>query len=298
MAGGFAVVLLVQLVLTRAQLLQWGWRLPFLAAVPLALAVFWLRRRLEESPEFGPARSGLRSGVDGPVGRARSVPALAMSDVVGLARRQRSTVVSGALLTGAFAATVNVWFVVLPAYLLATGRATVAAALGPAVLGLAACAVVAPAAGHLSDRLGRVQMLFGACAGLCLLWPATFPRVLAGADWTFFTVASLAMGVALSAFVLPAHMSQAFAAEDRALGLGLTLGVGSGVFGGLATFVATSLAAGRHTEAIVVLPPLLAISAAAALALTTRRHPVGPRPAEEADEVGSGGDVGRGHRNW
>src|SRR6185369_5232346 len=100
MAGGFAVVLLVQLVLTRAQLLQWGWRLPFLAAVPLALAVFWLRRRLEESPEFGPARRGPGSGVDGPVGRARSVPAVALSDVVGLVRRQRSTVVSGALLTG------------------------------------------------------------------------------------------------------------------------------------------------------------------------------------------------------
>jgi MFS family permease len=292
MAGGFAVVLLVQLVLTRAQLLQWGWRLPFLAAVPLALAVFWLRRRLEESPEFGPARRGPGSGVDGPVGRARSVPAVALSDVVGLVRRQRSTVVSGALLTGAFAATVNVWFVILPAYLLATGRATAAAALGPTVLGLAACAVLAPAAGHLSDRLGRVRVLFGACASLCLLWPITFPRVLAGAGWPFFTVASLAMGVALSAFVLPAYLSQAFAAEDRALGLGLTLGVGSGVFGGLATLVATSLAADHHTDAIVVLPPLFAILAAAALALATRRPPVGPLPAEEADEVGRGEDIG------
>jgi MFS transporter, MHS family, proline/betaine transporter len=187
---------------------------------------------------------------------------------------------------------VNVWFVILPAYLLATGRATVAAALGPAVLGLAACAVLAPAAGHLSDRLGRVRVLFAACAGLCLLWPATFPRVLAGAGWMFFTVASLAMGIALSAFVLPAYLSQAFAAEDRALGLGLTLGVGSGVFGGLATLVATSLAADHRTEAIVVLPPLFAILAAAALALATRRRPVGPLPAEEADEVGPGGDGG------
>jgi MHS family proline/betaine transporter-like MFS transporter len=291
MAGGVAVVLLVQLLLTRAQLLQWGWRLPFLAAVPLALAVFWLRRRLEESPEFGAARGGLGSGVYGPVGRGRSVPALALSDVVGLTRRQCSTVVSGALLAGAFAATVNVWFVFLPAYLLVTGRATVAAALGPTVVGLAACAILAPAAGHVSDRLGPVPVLFCACAGLCLLWPAAFPRVLAGAGWTFFTVASLAMGIALSAFVLPAHLSQAFAAEDRALGLGLTLGVGSGVFGGLATLLATSLAADHRPEAIVALPPLCAVSAAAALALATRRHPVSPPPAEEADEVGPRGDV-------
>jgi hypothetical protein len=108
----------------------------------------------------------------------------------------------------------------------------------------------------------------------------------------FFTVASLAMGIALSAFVLPAYLSQAFAAEDRALGLGLTLGVGSGVFGGLATLVATSLAADHRTETIVVLPPLFAILAAAALAVATRRRPVGPLPAEEADEVGPGGDGG------
>jgi hypothetical protein len=47
-----------------------------------------------------------------------------------------------------------------------------------------------------------------------------------------------------------------------------------------------------------VLPPLFAILAAAALALATRRPPAGPLPAEEADEVGPGRDVGRGQQNW
>jgi MFS transporter, MHS family, proline/betaine transporter len=283
MASGVAVVLLVQVVLTRDQLLQWGWRLPFLAAVPLALAVFWLRHRLEESPEFRTAGGDSGSAAHGPVDRRRSASALALSDIVGLARRQSSTVVSGALLAGAFAATTNVWFVFLPAYLLSTGRATVGAALGPVVVGLLACAVLAPAAGRVSDRLGRVPVLFGACAALCLLWPTTFPRVLAGAGWLFFTVASLAMGVALSAFVLPAHQSEAFAAEDRALGLGLTLGVGSGVFGGLVTLLATSLAAGHHPGAIVVVPPLCTVAAAAALALATGRRAPGPLPAAQPD---------------
>ena len=286
MAGGFAVVLLVQVVLTQDQLLQWGWRLPFLAAVPLALAVFWLRGHLQESPEFRAARGGPGSGVHKPAGRGRSASPLVLSDIVGLARRQSSTVVSGVLLTGAFAATVNVWFVFLPAYLLSTGRATMAAALGPAVMGLLSCAVLAPVAGHVSDRLGDIPVLFFACAGLCLLWPATYPRVLDGAGWMFFTVASLAMGAALSAFVLPAYLSQAFAADDRALGLGLTLGVGSGVFGGLATLLVTSLAARHHSGVIVVLPPLCAVAAAVALAVTSGRRTAGPRAAEGADEFG------------
>ena len=282
MASGVAGVLLVQILLTRDQLVQWGWRLPFLAAVPLGLAVFWLRRRLEESPEFGAARGDPGSTMNGPAGRGRSASALALSDIVGLARRQSSTVMSGALLAGAFAATVNVWFVYLPAYLLSTGRATVAAALGPAVIGLLAFAVLAPAAGHVSDRLGRVPVLLCACAGLCLLWPTTFPRMLAGSGWMSFTLASLAMGVTLSAFVLPTHLSEAFAAEDRALGLGLAMGVGSGVFGGLATLLAASLAEAHHPGTIVVLPPLCAAAAFAALAVATGRRAAGPLPRSGA----------------
>lgn len=42
-----------------------GRRLPFLVTTlsTCAATVFWLRRRLEESPEFGAARGGLGSGV-------------------------------------------------------------------------------------------------------------------------------------------------------------------------------------------------------------------------------------------
>lgn len=47
-SGAFALVLL----LPAESFDAWGWRLPFLAAIPLLLVVVVLRRRIEESPAF------------------------------------------------------------------------------------------------------------------------------------------------------------------------------------------------------------------------------------------------------
>lgn len=47
-SGAFTLVLL----LPPESFDAWGWRLPFLAAVPMLLIAVYLRRRIEESPEF------------------------------------------------------------------------------------------------------------------------------------------------------------------------------------------------------------------------------------------------------
>ena len=47
-SGSFALVLL----LPADSFDAWGWRLPFLAAIPMLLVAVYLRRRIEESPQF------------------------------------------------------------------------------------------------------------------------------------------------------------------------------------------------------------------------------------------------------
>lgn len=47
-SGSFALVLL----LPPDSFDAWGWRLPFLAAIPMLLVAVYLRRRIEESPQF------------------------------------------------------------------------------------------------------------------------------------------------------------------------------------------------------------------------------------------------------
>ena len=48
-SGGFA---LLAALLSKDSFDSWGWRIPFLAAIPLLLISLWLRSKLSESPEF------------------------------------------------------------------------------------------------------------------------------------------------------------------------------------------------------------------------------------------------------
>jgi MHS family proline/betaine transporter-like MFS transporter len=225
---------------------------------------------------------------------------LTLAVVTRLIQRRPSTVLSGMLLGGAFSVTVTLWFVYVPAYLLATGRASAAAALGPAGAGLLATAAFAPLAGALSDRLGRPPLLIGACIALSLLWPAALPLVLAGTSWVTFTLTSLGVGAALSGFVLASYLPEAFPTADRATGVGLTYGVGSGVFGGVAPLLAAWLVAQHRLPALALYPVLCAVGAAIVLAWSVHRpdpgvpgspvdgaEPVEPRSGPRVSELPS-----------
>jgi MHS family proline/betaine transporter-like MFS transporter len=276
MALGLGAVLAVSVALTPAQLLGWGWRLPFLAAIPLALAVLRVRRRLRESEEFIQAQAVPTPRQSDQDTTERTDEGLTPAVIMRLVRRRPGTVLSSVLVSGAFSVTVTLWFVYVPAYLLATGRASAVTALGPAAAGLLATAACAPLAGRLSDRVGRPPLLIGGCIALCLLWPAALPSVLAGTGRVTFALASLGVGVALSGFVLASYLPEAFPTSDRATGVGLTYGIGSGIFGGVAPLLAGWLLGQHHLPALVIYPVLCAASAMICLAWSIRRpDPVG-----------------------
>lgn len=53
---GAGVVALLSVALNEAQLSAWGWRIPFLLALPMGMVSLWLRRRIDESVIFVRAR--------------------------------------------------------------------------------------------------------------------------------------------------------------------------------------------------------------------------------------------------
>jgi MHS family proline/betaine transporter-like MFS transporter len=55
------VVGLLSLALPPEQMTAWGWRIPFLLSIPLFVLCLWLRRQLDESPEFRKAEEQSRT---------------------------------------------------------------------------------------------------------------------------------------------------------------------------------------------------------------------------------------------
>jgi MHS family proline/betaine transporter-like MFS transporter len=253
-AAGLGATAVVAALVDQDALESWGWRLPFLLALPLGLVGLYIRRRLAESPVF--------TGV-APSGRVAPLAVF---------REFGPTVRRCFVLACAYSAAFNVWFLFLPSYVTATGASSLAVALGCALAGLLVTAITAPVFGRVSDRVGRRPVLLGATASLAVVAVPLYLWMLTGSTIALL-LGSVAMGVVIGAFVIPAFFSEQFPARVRATGLGLAYGVGSAVVGGTAPVLATVLS--RQAPAFVVPGYLVAL---AVLALIAVRRSAETRP--------------------
>jgi MHS family proline/betaine transporter-like MFS transporter len=224
-AAGIAVALLLSAVLPTAALRSWGWRLPFLMALPLGMIGLYIRTRLDDTPGFRAMQQ---------VGHLARVP---LADALHGARRP---VLIGFGLVAAVTVTFNVFFVFLPGYEATSGRTRLPVALAAALAGLVVASIVAPVFGRLSDRVGRRPVLLGGTVALVvLILPASSlvqtPGMLGA------IVGYAVVGLVLGALGLTAFLVELFPTRLRYSGLALTYGVASGVFGGTAPVIAAAL---------------------------------------------------------
>ncbi|MFE4963608.1 MFS transporter [Streptomyces sp. NPDC056660] len=218
--GGAGLAAGLASVLTESQLASWGWRLPFLLALPLGALALWLRVGLDETPEFREP--------DGRAVRAARVSVGAIALAVGR--------VMG------WSAAGYTFLVVLPSYLqtaLHTGFRTALLATVLANLGFAAA--ILPA-GLLSDRIGRRPvMLTGAGLVVALALPLLGLLQDGGASAGAKGAALFGAGavVGLMAGPGPALLAEMFPARARCTGLGLAYALSNAVFSGCAGLIIT-----------------------------------------------------------
>lgn len=153
--GGAGTAAAVSAIFPPDQLESWGWRIPFLAVLPLSLVGLWLRNRVDETPEFLRETDGGREIVKAPVREA-------------LRDQWRPMLVfCGASIMLAILS--YTWVTYYPEYLTSSLGLSRTEALASNLISVAALMPLLPLAGRISDRIGRKPMLITgalACLGL------------------------------------------------------------------------------------------------------------------------------------
>ncbi len=213
---------------TDAQMTDWGWRVPFLVAIPLTALCLYARLRLEDTPEFTT------------MSNRSEVTRTPFMDVL---RRHPKSVLKVVGLAVATNGTGYVGLTYMNIYLindLGFGDNEVHW-LSALVIGLS-CASM-PFVGALTDRFGRVPVLVSGCVGYVVLaYPimgvmaGTSSLVVIGAVYLVFMMLNGILQV--PAFPV---FTELFPRSVRYTGVALGFNLGTIIAGGTAPYVAAQL---------------------------------------------------------
>jgi len=249
--------------LDPAQMQSWGWRIPFLLALPLGAVAFYIRSRLEETPYFlalaadhGRSDHPLRAAVTG--------------------REQRGLLTRAFLITSVNAASFFMLAGYLPSFATASLGLTGIQAYTPVVVALTSALVAEVIGARLSDRVGRRTVLLVSGTGLLLL---AFPSFLL---ITSETVAAKLIGLVVIGFFTGAYAAvtnsaliEMFATQVRVSGHGITYNLSVAVFGGSAPFLLSWLGGVTGSNLVgafyLVAVALIALPAVFTLSESARR---------------------------
>ena len=216
--------------LPEADMLAWGWRLPFLASVVLLLVGWFIRVKVAESPDFEQMRDK---------GAKVEVP---VAEVLKNHRRALLVVV------GARLAEVT-WFYTVVTFSLAYATGTLgiprSVMLDATIWGAALALITMPLFGMLGDRIGHKWVFMAGTIGILVCAPLFFLWL--GSRETGWIIAAvcLAIGLVYACLYGPEGtlFSSQFPAHVRYTGISLAVQVSGAIGGGLAPIVATWLLA-------------------------------------------------------
>lgn len=253
-AAAALLAFLLELLIPAAAMADWGWRIPFLVAVPLGLVGFFIRRGLDETPAFREISADRRD--HSPLGEAL--------------RTQASTMV----LLGGFIMLTALSFYLFTTYMTTFLEVTVGmdadSVLATNVVALSAAVVAAPAIGRLSDRIGRRRTMFGAAGSLALLTVPGYALAATGSlGGALLGQLLIAIGAVTANVVTAVLLSEVFPTRVRFTASAVTYNVSYAIFGGTAPLVATWLvsATGNQLAPAMYMTVVAVASFAAAAAL-------------------------------
>ena len=224
LAVGSAVAAALSTSLSPEAMTDWGWRVPFLIGAMIGPLGLFARKKINESPVFVEAQAH---------SAAEPAPAIlrTMTHAFCFAAMQ-------AVLTYVFLG-------YFPTFTQRFAGLSAGQALWSTAFAIATIIPVGLLSGALSDRVGRKPPMIVSCVGFIVLAYPLFYIVLHGASFATVmavqVVASIFTGLFLG--TMPATLVEMFSTKSRLMGLSTAFNASTGLFGGFAPFIATSLVA-------------------------------------------------------
>ncbi|MFD7923425.1 MFS transporter [Streptomyces sp. NPDC059740] len=252
--AGAGTAALASAVFSEPALSSWGWRIPFLLVLPLSVVGIWLRRRIDETPEFVRATEDGAAVVKAPIREAF--------------RSQWKPILVYCGVSVMLAILSYSWVTFYPEYLTGTLGLPRWMALASNAISVAVLIPLLPLAGMLSDRIGRKPMLITGAVGCIVLVPLAF---YVGEQGTFgAAIASQLIYIVPEFFltgIVTVCMAELFATRTRFSAGAIAYNSSFSIFMGITPFVASLLVTSFHS--IYAVWVYLAVAAVLALVVVS-----------------------------
>jgi len=222
-------VMILNLGLGSEQMLEWGWRIPFLIAIPLGLFGMWIRSGLEETAEFEEARAAAAElkKKQQPIRTLFTKYPVKVLQVIGLS----------VLLFSAY----YIAYVYVNIHMQTVLGFSADFAYMSTTITLVVSVILMPYFGHLSDKVGRKPVFIAASVVAMAISVPAFMLFEVGGPVAVLSqvilglVDSALMGVALSTY------AEMFPTQVRYTGIAFGFSVGAALAGGTSPYIATWL---------------------------------------------------------
>ena len=215
---------------SEEQFLSWGWRIPFLMSAVLVLLGLWIRKDIDETPEFKKVKQS---------GQVAKAP---LRDT--LTHHWREVLIAAGLKV-VETAPFYIFSTFIVSYATTTLTYQKSQVLEAVTLGALVATVMIPLMGLLSDKIGRKRMYAGSVTLLGLFIVPWFILLDTGTTWAIMLATVVMFGILWAPItaVLGTLCSEIFSANVRYTGITLGYQIGAALAGGTAPLIATGLLA-------------------------------------------------------
>ncbi|MFJ2813308.1 glycine betaine/L-proline transporter ProP [Streptomyces sp. NPDC091279] len=254
--GASGLVVILTSVFSESQMLDWGWRIPFLVAAPLGFIGLYLRLKLDETPAFQKLEGGHVRASEA----ADAVETSAAADLGKIFTGYWRPLLLCLALVAAYNITDYMLLSYMPTYLseelgYGTNHGLLILLL---VMVLQMCVI--NQVGRLSDRFGRKPLLMTGMLGFLVLSVPSFLLIREG-NVVLITLGLLLMGLSLVAMLgtMSAALPAIFPTQVRYGSLSVSYNLATSLFGGTTPLVITALISVFDTN---LMPAYYAMAAA------------------------------------